>query len=199
MRFSFFKNFSLGLAVLSLVAAGAASAQSLAGVNTRLSQNLDSKTAKAGETISVKLDSAVTTPEGVKLPRGTELLGKVADVKAAQSGQASVTLVFTSARLKDGKEIPVKATLVGAYTAGEGSSTMYDGQTMAPPPVVVSPSETFNQQPGALRHIGLTSAVKSSDSGTFTSSDGNFKLAAGMYLQLGIAATGNSGGTSAAE
>jgi hypothetical protein len=47
--------------------------------------------------------------------------------------------------------------------------------------------------------VTMSSAVKSSDSGTFTSSDGNFKLQAGTYLQLGVAASGNSGSASAAE
>ena len=200
MRSLSLRNLSIGLAFVSFVAAGAASAQSLAGVNTRLDQSLDSRTAKVGESVSVKLNDTVKTPDGVKLTRGTELLGKVAEVKPAENnGPASVTLVFTSAKLKDGKEIPVKATLVGAYTASEGSDASYGSQTMAPAPAVVNADDSFNQQAGALHHVALTSSVKSSDSGTFTSTDGNFKLQAGTYLQLGVAAAGNRGTTSAAE
>ncbi|HEX4040019.1 MAG TPA: hypothetical protein VHX37_18340 [Acidobacteriaceae bacterium] len=200
MRYSSLKNLSFGLALISFLAAGAASAQSLAGVTTRLDQTLDSRTAKVGEAVSVKLNDTVKTPDGVKLPRGTQLLGKVAEVKtAANSGPASVTLVFTSAKLKDGKEIQVKATLVGAYTSSEGGDSTYGSQTMAPAPALVNADDTFDQQAGALHRVSLTSAVKNSDSGTFTSKDGNFKLQAGTYLQLGIAGAGNSGLTRTAE
>lgn len=199
MRSSFLKNFSFGLALASFICAGAASAQSLVGVTTRLEKPLDSGSAKSGETITTKLDSTVTTPDGIKLPRGTELLGKVADVKSGQNGNVSVTLLFSTAKLKGGKEIPVKATLVGAYTAGEGDDATYGSLTMAPAPAKVSADDTFNQQPGALRHVTMTSAVKNSDSGTFTSSNGNFKLEAGTYLQFGIDASATSGSTSAAE
>lgn len=199
MRFLSLKNFSFSLALASFVCAGAVSAQTLAGVTTRLDKTLDSGSAKAGETITAKLDASVTTPDGVKLPRGTELIGKVADVKAGQSGPVSVTLIFSTAKLKDGKEIPVKATLVGAYTAGEGDDATYGSLTMAPAPTKVNADDTFNQQPGALRHVTMTSAVKNSDSGTFTSSNGNFKLSAGTYLQFGVDASGAAGTTKAAE
>jgi len=198
MRSFSLKQFSFGLALASFVCAGAASAQSLAGVTTRLDKTLDSGSAKSGEPITAKLDSSVTTPDGVKLPRGTELIGQVADVKAAQGGPVSLTLVFSSARLKDGKEIPVKATLVGAYSASEGDDATYGSMTMAPAPATVSSDDTFNQQPGALHHVALTSAVKNSDSGTFTSSTGNFKLSAGTYLQFGVDASASKR-TSAAE
>jgi hypothetical protein len=198
MRFASLKNLSFGLALISFVWAGAASAQSLAGVTAQLDQTLDSKNVTAGKAITAKLDESVTTPAGVKLPRGTELIGKVADVKTAQDG-TSVTLVFTSAKLKDGKEIPVKATLVGAYAPNDGGDSTYGSQIMAPAPSTVNADDTFSQQAGALRHITMTSAVKSSDSGTFTSSDSKFKLVAGTYLQFGVNAAGNGNNTNAAE
>src|SRR5580700_3651995 len=105
MRFTSLKNVSLSLAVISLLSAGVASAQSLAGVNTQLVKPLDSETATAGQAVAVKLNSGVKTPDGVKLPRGTELIGKVTAVTPAQKGSASsVTIVFTEAQLKGGKQ-----------------------------------------------------------------------------------------------
>lgn len=200
MRFSSLKNWSMGLALVAFVSVGAASAQSLVGVTTRLDKTLDSKSATVGQVVTVKLDGSVNAPDGVKLPKGTELIGKVASVTPAQSkGPASVALVFTSAKLKDGKEIPVKATLVGAYTASEGGDATYGDQTMAAAPRQVSADDTFNQQPGALRHVALTSAVKNDDSGTFSSTDGNFRLDAGTYLQFGVAPQSGASPTSAAE
>jgi hypothetical protein len=52
MRFTSFKKFSFGLALVSLAAAGAASAQSLVGVNTTLDRTLDSKSAAAGQVVT---------------------------------------------------------------------------------------------------------------------------------------------------
>ena len=80
MRFTFsLKNLSLGLAMVSL-SAGAAFAQSLTGVNARLVRPLDSQTAAQGQPVTAKLDGSVKTADGVKLPKGTELIGKIADV-----------------------------------------------------------------------------------------------------------------------
>ena len=198
MRFLSFKNLSFGMALVSAVAVGSASAQTLVGVNARLDKTLNSTSAAAGQVVTAKLDGTVTT-DGVKLPRGTELIGNVAEVKAAQNGSASsVSLVFTSARLKAGKEIPVKATVLAAYPESAGDGAGYGTDTMGPVPAQVEADGTF-QQAGALRNISLSSAVKSNASGTFSSTDASFRLEAGTYLQVGIAPAGAVSGTTAAE
>jgi hypothetical protein len=115
MRFTSLKSLSYGLALASLVGVGVASAQSLVGVNTRLDRTLDSKSAAVGQVVTAKLDGTVTTADGTKLPRGTELVGKIAEVKNANGSPVSVSLLFTSAKLKDGKEVPVKATVLAAF------------------------------------------------------------------------------------
>ena len=149
MRFTSFKNLSFGLALTSLVAVGAASAQSLVGVNTKLDRTLDSKSAATGQVVTAKLDGTVTTADGTKLPRGTELIGKVADVKNA-NGAASVSMVFTSAKLKGGKEIPVKATLLGAFPDVDPVAQTLGDVAVQPAPATVDGDSTFDQQAGAL-------------------------------------------------
>ncbi len=42
-------------------------------------------------------------------------MGTVAEIKNADGSPVSLSLVFTSVKLKDGKEIPVKATVIAAY------------------------------------------------------------------------------------
>ena len=197
MRFTFFRKFSFGLALSSLVTVGAASAQSLVGVNTRLDRTLDSKSAAAGQVVTAKLDGTVTTADGTKLPKGSELIGKVADVKNA-NGAASVSLVFTSAKLKDGKEIPVKATVLAAYPQSDPVADTLGGAA-EPPPAQVEGDSVFDQPAGALEHVEMTSAVKDHNSGTFSSTTGNFKLLAGTDLQVGIAPASAASGTNAAE
>ena len=201
MRFTFsLKNLSFGLAIVSLVSAGAASAQSLAGVNTRLVKPLDSQSAAAGQVVTVKLDGSVKTPDGVKLPRGTQLIGKVTAVTPAQSGHAaSVSIVFTEAQLKGGKQIPVKATLLAAYPGDEGVESQYSDQTMDSVAASIPADRTIDQEPGALPGVALKASVQDPNSGTFSKKDGNFKLNAGTFLQIGVAPATGSGTTSAAE
>lgn len=198
MRFAAsLKNLSLGLAIVSFLSAGAASAQSLVGVNAKLDHTIDSKSAMVGQAVTAKLDGSVRTADGVDLPRGTELMGKVAEVKNSGSGPVSLSLLFTIARLKDGKTIPVKATLLAAYPEDEGDGVYT--QAMGEAPAHVAADDSVDQEPGALRHVSMKSAVKDSDSGTFTSTRGNFRLTAGTYFQFGIAPEAASSATSAAE
>ena len=198
MRFTSFKKLSFGLALVSLAAAGGASAQSLVGVNTTLDRTLDSKSAAAGQVVTAKLDGTVTAADGTKLPKGTELIGKVADVKNA-NGATSVSLVFTSAKLKDGKEIPVKATVLAAYPELDPIGATLGDVATQPAPAKVEGDSVFDQQPGALSRVALSSAVKNHESGTFSSTNGNFKLLAGTNLQVGIAPASSGSGTNAAE
>lgn len=192
MRLASWKHWSLGLAVVSLAGLGTACAQSLAGVTTTLNHTLESKSAQAGDPVTATLKGSVKA-EGLDLPKGTQLVGKVADVKAAQNGgQATVSLVFTTAKLKDGKEVPVKATVIAAFPPSANQGVEGAGVTMGSAPQQVPSDGTFDQQ-GALSHVSLKSAVKNTDSVTFTSSR-NFKLPAGMFLQLGV---GSAGDTSA--
>jgi len=197
MRIPSLKNLSFGLAIVSMVSMGVASAQSLVGVNAKLDRTLDSKSAAAGQAVTAKLDGTITA-DGTKLPKGTELIGKVADVKNTD-GAVSVSVVFTSARLKDGKQVPVKATLLAAYPALDPVSESLGDAGALPPPAQVSPDDEFNQEPGALAHVTLTSAVKDPASGTFSSTGGNFKLMAGTNLQLGVAPSSAGSGVNAAE
>lgn len=201
MRLTFsMHKLSLGLALVSMTAA-AASAQTLAGVNTRLVQPLDSATATVGQPVAVKLQNGVTTADGVKLPRGTELVGKIAEVKPSQNGgPASVTVAFATAQLKGGKQIPVKATLLAAFPSDQGLESQYSAQTtLGVPPDRVAADVQVDQEPGALKDVSLKAAVQNADSGTFSKSNGNFKLGIGTYFQVGVGAVSGSAGASAAE
>ncbi len=198
MRFTSLKSLSFGLALASF--ASLASAQSLVGATAKLDQPLDSKSAAIGQLVTAKLNGTVKTDSGLKLPKGTELVGKVAEVKTAENGgPVSVSLVFTSAKLPEGKEVPVKATLLAAYPESAGDGAGYGTDTFGPAPERVGGDSAFDQQAGALRNVAMNSAVKNVNSGTFVSTDGPFRLAAGTYLQVGIAPAGGASATSAAE
>jgi hypothetical protein len=200
------KHIALGAATGLLSLAGSAFAQAsnqsyqLVGVNARLESAINTDSVKPGQAITAKLDGTVTTSDGVKLEKGTELEGTVADATASsQRGPASLSVVFTSAKLKDGKQIPVKVTLLAAYPASDASDATYGDSIIAPPPQHVDPQMTVFQEPGLLSsNVTMKSSVQGQNSGTFSKADGNFRLIAGTELQLGIAGA-NGSGASAGE
>jgi len=197
------RNWSLGVATASFLCAGAAWAQpsaqpgmgqswNMVGANVRLQQRLDAKTAQQGQSVEARLNGTVKTASGLRLDRGTELWGKVDRVQASTNGGPSMlSVVFTKAELKDGRTIPVKVTVIGAYPSNEEQMAVNGNETMPPVPSHISSNTRIDQQAGMLHHVSLHSAVQSRDSGTFREARGNVKLGTGTFLQVGIApATG---------
>ena len=197
------RKLSIGLAMASFLCAGTAFAQTtdasqssnpsdqafqLVGVNARLDQALDTKSAKQGETVTAKLDGTVKTASGVKLERGTVLTGTVTSVQpAANGGASSLAVAFTTAQTKDGKQIPVKVTVIGAFPSSEGDLALDGADSIPPAPQHVNSQEGVDQESGLLHNIALHSSAQAQNSGTFTRKEGNLKLNAGTYLQIGIA------------
>ena len=194
MRFSL-KNLSLGVVVASFAAAGLASAQTLVGVNSQLTQSISTQSAKKGDAVTAKLKSTITA-DGVKLPKGTQITGAIAAVQPSQNrGPATLSIVFTKAQLRSGKTLPIKATVIAAYSATQGDNA--SGRYMPAPPATVA-NDASVQQPGAIGKVSLDSSAKNSNSALFARKDGNFTLDRGTYLQLGIAPE-NAGSSQAAE
>jgi hypothetical protein len=200
------KNLSLALAATLFMSAGAAWAQSensqapdspqawrLEGTTVRLDRMLDTRTAKQGDQVEAKLDDSVKTTDGMKLPKGTELMGTVTAVQPFQNGSASsISVRFDQAKLKDGKTVPVKVTIIGAYPTDEEQLAVYGQQTMGSAPRHVPSQDRFDQEPGVLNKIAMTSRVSGHNSATFSESKGDVKLDAGTFLQVGIAQNNRS-------
>lgn len=200
------RTWSLGVATAFMMFAGAAVAQTsqpdqswnLTGVNTRLVHSLDSGSARQGEPVAVSLDGSVKTDQGLKFSKGTELKGTVTNVeKSSNGGPSKVTLNFNQAQMKDGKTVPVKVTLLAAFPPSVDDEASYGFANVSPAPRHVNAQEKIDQQTGALGNVSLHSQVQGDNSGTFEKQDGDLKLKAGTYLQVGIAATnGNASSTS---
>lgn len=198
------RNLSLGLATATFAFAGAAFAQPaastqsgamqpaqhwhLVGATVRLDHALSTRNTRQGQMVEAKLNGSVKTAEGVDLPKGTELMGRVDRVQASQNGGPSMlSLVFTKAELKDGHTVPVKVTVVGAYPSDEAALAVNGDQTMGSAPQHVSSRARIDQEAGLLSHISMHSAVQSHNSARFEKKDGDFTLKAGTYLQVAIA------------
>lgn len=117
---------SLGLAMLMVVAArgqdqaaganGTAQAQhtiQLVQAQATLAITLDTKKAKQGEPVTAKLEENVPIPGEQALPKNTVLEGHVDQVQPSEHKSDSMVVVtFDKAKLKDGQELPIKATIL---------------------------------------------------------------------------------------
>jgi hypothetical protein len=78
-----------------------------------LDSTLDAKKAKQGEAVSAKLEGNVQIPDAQALPKNTVLEGHVDQVQSSEHKSDSVVVVtFDRAKLKDGQELPIKATVI---------------------------------------------------------------------------------------
>jgi hypothetical protein len=85
-------------------------------VNAELTKRIDSKRAKAGETVEARTTSAVKLPDGTELPKGTKLAGKVTDVRARSNTDKTSHIAFNldQALMKDGHEVPLRVMVMSA-------------------------------------------------------------------------------------
>ncbi len=109
-----------------------------------LAKSVDAKKAKTDDKIEAKLTMDVLSHGAIVIPRGTKISGHVIDARARtkQAPQSMVEIAFDRIVLKDGREIPLKATIqaVGApmLTSAPGNEDASDldlaRQTESRPP-----------------------------------------------------------------
>jgi hypothetical protein len=195
MKFHFVRLTSYAAMVAAMSAyAGAQDAPKLVGANARLVNTVDTKHASQGQTITAKIESNVKNVGGVEFPKGTLLIGKVEQVRpSTNDGPAYLSIVFDQAKLADGKTVPVKATLLGAYPAQDGdyyAEAGSEGTLIGGLPASVPADQKVDQEPGALGNVEMRSAVQSVASAVFTSTKHNIDLKNGTELQVAIAPEG---------
>jgi hypothetical protein len=85
-----------------------------------LENKLDTKDAKAGDSIVVKTTETATTANGVEIPRGSRIMGHIIDVasKGQQGDNARVTIQFDKAQLKNGQSLPIRSVIQSVAPAG---------------------------------------------------------------------------------
>jgi hypothetical protein len=93
-------------------------------VNGELVDNLDSKTAKAGDSVVIKTKSEAKTADGTSIPKGSKLVGHITGVKASGQGNenSQVSLEFDRAELKGGQTMAIRTELQSLSPAGSDTS-----------------------------------------------------------------------------
>lgn len=83
-------------------------------ITAELNSSLDSKKVKPGQTFTAKTTQDLrSTDDRMVLPKGTKLIGHVAEATSREKGAAdsSLAIAFDKAVLKDGQEVPLKVTI----------------------------------------------------------------------------------------
>jgi len=176
-------NITLALALIALPASVfAQSANAPADTNNQhlvatqgaLVQTLDAKKAQIGSEFKVKLNSAVHLDNGTTLPGGTVLVGNIVEDDMQVNGVSKLALRFTHAVTKDGKSVPIHATIVGVAQSADSS-------------IDWKPSVARVDQVDVLSNVDLHSALSSKNSGVFVSTKkDNVKLVGGSEIQIAI-------------
>jgi len=131
-------------------------------------------------TIQAELYSKITLSNGTILPAHTVLIGKVSRDDMHAAGTSEFAVRFDQAQLKDGKTVPIKATIVGIRRPGfenddYATSNNWTSQTL------------LVKQLDVVSGVDLHSEIASNDSGVFVSTKGHHvKVPAGSDLKLAI-------------
>ena len=195
MKMNHLRSYALGIAaaLVSLPMYASMQAQpqnlNLVSANAELTQGLNSKSTRQGQSVMAKLTSNVKSDGQMELPKGTMLVGKVDQVQNASSNgnNSKISIVFNEARLSNGREVPIKATLLAAYPPDVMGVTQSTSSYMIQQPAHIPSDQKIQQDPGTLSHITMMSSVQSQVSGVFLSKKHNINLHRGTRLQLAIA------------
>jgi uncharacterized lipoprotein YbaY len=159
---------------------GANEAAQLVPAIATLPHTLDADKDHLDSTIEAELDHKVTLSDGAVLPSHTILNGKITRDDMQAAGKSEFALRFNQAQLKDGKTVPIKATIVdirrpSSDTDDSAALNDWTSQTLTV------------EQLNVVSGVDLHSEIASNDSAVFVSTKKHgVKLPAGSELKLAI-------------
>jgi len=107
---------------------GSADSATNSTMNATLVHPVDAKKNKPGDPVTARTTRPAKSPDGTTLPKGTELVGHVTQAQARSKDQSGSDLgiVFDKAVLKNGEEVPMKAT-IQAIAAAQNTASAAGG------------------------------------------------------------------------
>jgi hypothetical protein len=161
-----------------------------------LPETLDAKKTQPGHEFRATLANTVHLDNGPELPVGTALVGTVVTDDMQLKGMSKLALRFTKAELKDGRVVPIKATIVGVFAPEWMSPGGYPINPGDQAPNSWNDGTLQVEQIGATPGVDLHSKIASRNSGVFVSTTkDDVKLDKGSEIALAIAAQGHPGQT----
>ncbi|HEY1768323.1 MAG TPA: hypothetical protein VGG26_11735 [Terracidiphilus sp.] len=158
-------------------------------VSVHLVRAIDAKKDQPGARFEAQVDGTAHLKNGTELPRGTVLVGTVVTDQMQHQGLSRLALRFTQAKLKDGRAIPIEATIAGISGPAEDTGYMEDRST----PPTWNSGELQVDEVGVIKDVDLHSRIGGANSGVLVStSKDNVKLRSGSRMTLAIAAQNTS-------
>jgi hypothetical protein len=89
-----------------------------------LAGNLDSKSAKQGDSIVLTTEESVKTSSGTEIPEGSKLVGHVTNVEPRSDAQenSQIAIQFDRAELKSGQKLPIQSVIQSVAPASENGT-----------------------------------------------------------------------------
>ncbi len=105
-------------------------------LNAELDHSIDSKKAKAGDSITARTTEAVKENGKTVIPKGSKLVGHVTKASAKANGDAESMLAvqFDHAILKGGREVPLQASIQALAAAQGAAAAAVGGDDLQPMP-----------------------------------------------------------------
>lgn len=161
-------------AALILACAAPAAAQTVAPtppvsiVFAVLTKPLESKSASAGQELTLRTISDVTVEGAVVIPKGSRLLGRVTEVRVKGAGvaQSALSVVIEKALTPDGAELPLQAIIAAVAAPMDKSPDPTYGMLHSAEPKMVATSPGRTSVAGELpagSRGGGTSEVAAAD------------------------------------
>jgi len=160
-----------------------------------IEKTIDSKKAKAGDPVAAKTVAATKLSDGTDVPSGSILTGHIDNVTPSENkGDSTLTVTFDKLQIKNGKEIPVKATVVSvASTAPADDGKAYDPSSYRPGMLGDNKANGQNNQPQStgphpVEGLSVAGSPKEPTSGTFTQEKKNLHMTSSTQLVVSVAA-----------
>ena len=184
-------------AVAQSTAEGAAPAHVVQMVNliATVDKNIDTKKAKAGDPFDAKIATAGKLDDGTDVPIGSVLEGHVDSVTPSEKkGDSVLTVTIDKLAIKNGKEIPVKATITHVASTsseeedkGYSDPSSYRVQNIPATKPASMQDPNAPKAPHAVPDLKLTSSAHDATSGTFTYAKKNLHMNNSFQLQVSVA------------
>jgi hypothetical protein len=93
-------------------------------VKGALVSNLDSKSAKQGDSVVLRIEETVKTANGTEIPEGSKLLGHITNVEPRSDSQenSQIAIQFDHAQLKSGQDLPIQSVIQSVAPATGGAT-----------------------------------------------------------------------------
>lgn len=196
-------SLALLLASVSIVAAQTPSAPQsdssnvimMVNLTASIEKTIDAKKAKAGDPVAAKTIAAGKLSDGTEVPSGSILTGHIDSVTPSENkGDSKLTITLDKLQIKNGKEIPVKATVVNVVSTAPnfGDDKPYDPSSYRPGTQGDNKANGENNQTGPtaphpVEGLTVAGSPKDATSGTFTQAKKNLHLTSSTQLMVSVA------------